>query len=163
MDQINKMDHIKELRKLIGHRPILMVGAGILIQDANQHLLMLKRSDNHFWGLPGGAVEPGENVEATARRETREETGLEVQDMELFGVFSGPELYYEYPNGDEVYNVSIVYRAMKVSGDIQLNHEHTAWQFFKDEEIPFHKGSPINPVLLEYIARHKTDLHAKNP
>lgn len=156
------MDHIKELRKMIGHRPILMVGAGILIQDAEQRLLMLKRSDNHLWGLPGGAVEPGENVEANARRETREETGLEVQDMELFGVFSGPELYYEYPNGDQVYNVSIVYQAMKVTGDVRLNHEHTAWQFFKDEEIQLRKGSPIFPILREYLARHKTDLQAKN-
>lgn len=157
------MNHIQELRELIGHRPILMVGAGILIQDADQRLLMLKRSDNHLWGLPGGAVEPGENVEATAWRETLEETGLEVQAMELFGVFSGPELFYEYPNGDQVNNVTIMYRAVKVSGDIRLNHEHTTWQFFTDEEIPLHKGSPIYPILVEYISRHKAALHPKNP
>jgi len=156
------MNHIQELRKLIGHRPILMVGAGILIQDAEQRLLMLKRSDNHFWGLPGGAVEPGENVEATARRETLEETGLDVQDMELFGVFSGPELFYKYPNGDQVFNVTIMYQARKVTGDIRLNHEHTAWQYFAEAEIPFHEGSPINPVLRDYISRQKTVIQAKH-
>src|SRR5665648_173408 len=142
------MVYITELRKLVGHRPLLMVGAGVLIQDSNQHLLLLKRSDNHFWGLPGGAVEPGEDVEGTARRETMEETGLEVQDLELFGVYSGPEFFYEYPNGDQVYNVTIIYMARGVSGSICLNQEHTAWQYFADEDIPFHKGSPLNPCLL---------------
>jgi ADP-ribose pyrophosphatase YjhB (NUDIX family) len=156
------MNHIEELRKLIGHRPILMVGAGALIQDADQRLLMLKRSDNHLWGLPGGAVEPGEDVEATARRETLEETGLEVQHLELFGVFSGPELFYQYPNGDQVYNVTIIYTALGISGEIRLNTEHTTWQYFTDEEIPFHEGSPLNPVLREYLARHKTVLQTKN-
>jgi hypothetical protein len=56
-----------------------------------------------------------------------------------------------------------MYRAVKVSGELQLNHEHTAWQYFKVEEIPFHKDSPINPVLLEYIARHKNVIQAENP
>jgi ADP-ribose pyrophosphatase YjhB (NUDIX family) len=153
------MNHIEELRTLIGHRPILMVGAGILIQDADQRLLLLKRSDNHLWGLPGGAVEPGENVEAAARRETLEETGLEVQGLDLFGVFSGPELFYQYPNGDQVYNVSIIYQARGLAGDIRLNQEHTTWQYFADEEIPFHKGSPLNPVFREYISRHKVAIH----
>jgi len=155
------MAYIAELRKLIGHRPILMVGAGVLIQDADLSLLLLKRSDNHKWGLPGGAVEPGEDVETAARRETREETGLELQGLELFGVYSGPDLFYEYPNGDQVYNVSIIYKARGVSGNIRLNQEHTAWQYFAYDDIPLHKGSPLNPVFRDYLSRHKTDLHTK--
>jgi ADP-ribose pyrophosphatase YjhB (NUDIX family) len=149
------MDHIQELRKLIGHRPILMVGSGVLIEDADQRLLLLKRSDNQCWGLPGGAVEPGEEIEQAARREILEETGLEVHDLELFGVFSGPEFFYEYPNGDQVYNVTIVYKAGGVSGDIRLNHEHSAWQYSSYEDLPPNDGTPIVPVLRECIERRK--------
>ncbi len=152
------MSHIEELRKLIGHRPILMVGTGILIQDADKRLLLLKRSDNHLWGLPGGAVEPGEQIEQAARREILEETGLEVQDLELFGVYSGPELFYEYPNGDQVYNVSIIYMARGVSGNISLNQEHTAWQYFADEDIPLLNPSPLYPVFRDYLSRHKVTI-----
>src|SRR5664280_453363 len=98
------MNYIQSLRQYIGHRPILMVGAAILIVNNENRLLLLERSDSSCWGPPGGAVELGEEVEAAARRETLEETGLEIGGMELFGVFSGPQLYYRYPNGDEVYN-----------------------------------------------------------
>jgi 8-oxo-dGTP pyrophosphatase MutT (NUDIX family) len=121
------MDYLLHLRKLIGHRPILMVGAAILVLDNQNRLLMLKRSDSGSGGLPGGATEPGEVVEFAAKRETREEAGLEVGEMLLFGVFSGPELYYKYPNGDEVYNVTIVYVSRNWNGNVTLNEEHTEW------------------------------------
>jgi 8-oxo-dGTP pyrophosphatase MutT (NUDIX family) len=147
------MNHIEELRALVGHRPILMVGAAVLIHDSLQRLLLLQRSDSHTWGFPGGAVEPGEVIEEAARRETLEETSLEVDDLKLYGVYSGPELFYEYPNGDQVYNVTIIYQAHKVAGNICLNEEHTAWQYFPVADIPANISPPLIPVIQEYIAR----------
>ena len=70
------MDYILQLRQYIGHRPILMVGAAVLVLDEQDRLLMMKRSDSGCWGLPGGATEPGEVVENAAKRETLEETNL---------------------------------------------------------------------------------------
>ncbi len=144
------MEYLLELRKLVGHRPLLMVGAAVLVVDPEQRLLLLKRSDSGCWGPPGGAVEPGEKVEAAARRELREETGLEAGALELFGVFSGPELYYRYPNGDEVYNVTIVYRAREAAGALRLNDEHTAWDYFAPGRFPQDISPPIRPALEQY-------------
>ena len=111
---------------------------------------MMKRSDSGSWGLPGGAVEPGETVEEAAFRETLEESGLRVEEMSLFGVFSGPECYYKYPNGDEVYNVTIVYLSRDFTGEIQLNNEHTEWGWFLVEEIPEDLSPPIKPVIRKF-------------
>jgi len=144
------MEYIQQLRKYIGHAPILMVGAAILILDEQNRLLLLKRSDSGCWGPPGGATEPGEVVEEAARRETLEETGLQVGDISLFGVFSGPDLYYKYPNGDEVYNVTIVYLSREVTGDIQLNGEHTEWGWFPPADIPDNLSPPIIPVIEKF-------------
>ena len=141
------MEYIQQLRQHIGHAPILTVGAVVLIVNEQNHLLMLKRSDNGSWGLPGGAVEPGEMVEDAALRETLEESGLRVEEMSLFGVFSGPECYYKYPNGDEVYNVTVAYLSREVSGDIQLNDEHTEWDWFALADLPVDLSSPIMPVV----------------
>jgi 8-oxo-dGTP pyrophosphatase MutT (NUDIX family) len=144
------MDYILQLRQYIGHRPILMVGAAILVLDEQGRLLLMKRSDSGCWGPPGGATEPGEVVEEAAKRETLEETNLEVGKMTLFGVFSGPELYYKYPNGDEVYNVTIVYIANDWRGEVRLNHEHTEWQWFRVDEIPEDLSPPIKPVIEKF-------------
>jgi 8-oxo-dGTP pyrophosphatase MutT (NUDIX family) len=153
------MDYILQLRQFIGHRPILMVGAAILVIDAHNRLLLMKRSDSGCWGPPGGAVEPGEHVEAAAKRETREETGLEIGEMSLFGVFSGPELYYKYPNDDEVYNVTIVYITHdfrrrsgdpRQTADVQINDEHTEYRWFAVNEIPEDISPPIIPVIEQF-------------
>jgi ADP-ribose pyrophosphatase YjhB (NUDIX family) len=144
------MDYILQLRQYIGHRPILMVGAAILVLDDENRVLLMKRSDSGCWGPPGGAVEPGEVVEEAARRETLEETKLKVGEMSLFGVFSGPELYYKYPNGDEVYNVTIMYLSGDWRGVVELNEEHTEWRWFQADEIPEDLSPPIKPVLEQF-------------
>lgn len=146
------MDYILQLREFIGHRPIVVVGPAVLITDAENRLLLLKRSDNHCWGPPGGGVEPGELVEAAARRGIREETALEIGEISLFGVFSGPELFYVYPNGDEIYNVIIVYLACDARGTIQLNEEHTEWRWFAAADLPEEISPPIRPIIAQFKA-----------
>jgi len=144
------MDYLLELRTLVGHRPLLMVGAAALIVDEQDRLLLMKRSDSGCWGPPGGEVELGEVVETAARREVREETGLEVGEMSLFGIFSGPELFYRYPNGDEVYNVTIIYMARDMCGQVRLNCEHTEWRYFAIANIPENISPPIKPVIEQF-------------
>lgn len=144
------MDYIQQLRQYIGHRPILMLGAVTLVVDAGHRLLMMKRTDSGLWGVPGGAVELGEIIEDAAKRETKEETNLEIGEMSLFGVFSGPELYYKYPNGDEVYNVSIVYVSRDWRGEVRLNEEHNEWRWFAASDIPENISPPIKTILDQF-------------
>ena len=148
------MDYILELRQYLGHRPLLMVGATTLLVDAKNRLLLMKRSDSGCWGPPGGGVELGEVVEMAARREVREETGLEVRELALFDVFSGPELFYKYPNGDEVYGVDIVYLSRAWDGTVHLNDEHTDWGWFALADLP----ADISPPILPIIRRFKKSL-----
>jgi len=145
------MDYLASLRRHVGHAPLLMVGASVLVVDDRGRLLLLHRTDNRCWGPPGGAVEPGEVVEQAARRELQEETGLEAGELSLFGVFSGPELFYRYPSGDEVHNVTIVYRARPQAGQVRLNEEHTGWKWFARGEIPVEISPPIRPVIRAFL------------
>lgn len=151
------MGYIEELRSLIGHRPVIMVGAGVLVTDKQGRLLLGKRSDNQSWGIPGGTMEIGETVEETARRETKEETGLELGPVRLFGVFSGPELFYTYPSGDQVYNVSIVYEASDFTGRIEESDdplaEHSTLRFFDADHLPEPLSPPIRPVISQWLEK----------
>ena len=57
------MGYIQELRQFMGSKPIIMVGAGVLILNQQNRLLMINRTDNDSWGIPGGAMELGESLE----------------------------------------------------------------------------------------------------
>ncbi len=150
------MDYILELRQYIGHRPILLVGGALLVLDEQNRLLLMMRSDNQCWGIPGGSNEPGEVVENTARRETLEETNLEIGEISLLGVFSGPELFYKYPNGDEVYNVIVAYVSHDWHGEIKLNDEHTEWKWFAASDIPENISPPIIPVIEQFKRTYRS-------
>jgi hypothetical protein len=60
-EAVGRRGNLQSLRQHIGHAPILMVGAAILILDNQNRLLLMKRSDSVCWGPPGGATEPGED------------------------------------------------------------------------------------------------------
>lgn len=149
------MGYIEELRKIIGNRPIIMVGAGVLVMDEQHRLLLGKRTDNHQWGIPGGSMEPGETLEETARREALEETGLAIGELKLFGVFSGPDFFYTYPSGDQVYNVSIIYESHDFAGQMGKNGEHSAFRFFAVDEIPEEISPPVKPIIQEWVSGHR--------
>ncbi len=141
-------DYIMDLRALVGHRPLLQAGASVLLEDAEGRLLLQKRADNHLWGYHGGSVELDEPVEDAARRELAEETGLTAGEMTLFGVFSGPEMHYVYPNGDEVSNIDHVYLCRDWSGTPRPQPgEVEELRFFPPDALP-EELAPMNiPAL----------------
>jgi len=147
-----------ELRKQIGNAPLIMVGAAVLIVNHQNELLMLLRTDNSCWGIPGGAMEPGESLEETARRETFEETGLTIQALYLLDVFSGPELFYRYPDGNQVYNVTAVYLALSVSGEMLVGKDAQSRRgYFPLDDLPGNASPPIRPVLAR-LGKSKTSI-----
>jgi len=144
------MDYIHDLRKLVGSRPLIMVGAALLALNQNNQLLMIRRTDNGCWGIPGGSMELGETLENTIIRETKEEIGIEIKEIHFFKVYSGQDLHYQYPNGDEVYMVSIVYLTRDLLGNLIINPvEHTEYQYFDIHNLPARISPPIIPILAD--------------
>ena len=130
------MSYIQEIRKYIGHAPMLSAGAtDAVIKDGK--ILLNLRSDTNTWGVPGGALELGETLEQTAARELKEETNLSASAFRLLNVFSGPEFYFKYPNGDELYSVVALFLAEGVSGELRAaDDESLNLQFFGKNELP---------------------------
>lgn len=130
------MSYLSELRKLVGHRPLLSAGATVLVLK-NDEILLNLRSDTNTWGIPGGSMELGETLEQTAHRELLEETGLSAETMKLLTVLSGQDYYFEYPNGDKLYSVIALFKAEKVGGDLHISDcESLDLRFFKLRDFP---------------------------
>ncbi len=145
-------NYIMDLRSVVGHRPLLQVGASVIVEDPEGKILLQLRSDNHCWGYAGGSVELDEVVEDAAKRELFEETGLIAHHLDLFGVFSGKDLHYTYPNGDEVSNVDIVYICKQYSGDLKCQDgEVDVLKFFSVDEIPYNISKPTCKALEKWI------------
>lgn len=152
------MGYILDLRKFVGNRPLIQVGAGIIAEDPAGRVLLQLRADNHCWGYCGGSIELDERVEDAAKRELFEETGLTAGQLELFGVWSGPELHYVYPNGDEVSNVDIVFLCRKFSGTLKPQEDEVReLRFFSVDEIPENLSPPIRPALEKWVAMKKEE------
>ena len=94
-----------------------------------------------------------ETVEESAKRELFEEMGLVAEELEFFMVNSGPEAHYVYPNGDEVYNVELIYLCRKYHGEIKRQEEEVEeLRFFAPSEITLDMISPpIRPVFRKYL------------
>ncbi|MBQ8568869.1 MAG: NUDIX domain-containing protein [Oscillospiraceae bacterium] len=139
------MGYINELRKKVGHEPLLHTCASVIVVNDNNELLMQKRTDNGLWGYCGGAVELFETVEQSAERELYEESGLTAHSLELFGVYSGEEQHHIYPNGDEVWTIDIVYICRDFSGELACHDGESAELCF----VPYHKikDYPLNPPI----------------
>ena len=113
---------------------------------------MQLRSDNHCWGYAGGSVELDEVVEEAAKRELFEETGLVANTLELFGIFSGKDTHYIYPNGDEVSNIDIVYLCKDYSGTLRCQEgEVEELKFFGVDEIPENISKPVVKVIEKWV------------
>ena len=92
------MSYISDLRKYVGHNPILTAGVGLLVFNSEDKILMQLRTDYNSWGFPGGSMELGESFEEVAIRELKEETNLEIDELKLLKVLSGKNTYSEYPH-----------------------------------------------------------------
>lgn len=130
------MNYIKSLRQHIGTRPIIAPGSAIIVLNEKNEILLQLRSDTNDWGLPGGGMEIGDSFEETAQKELFEETGLIAQELILVGLASGKELYYKFPHGDEIYNVTAIYKTTNVTGTIKKNEESKALKYFSLDKLP---------------------------
>lgn len=110
--------------------------AAVILTD--EGVLLQRRSDNGRWGLPGGAVEPGESVSVAVVREVFEETGLHVEPIRLIGVYSDPANHQvvTYPDGNVIHYVSVVFECRIKSGTLTCCDESLELAFFDPEALP---------------------------
>jgi ADP-ribose pyrophosphatase YjhB (NUDIX family) len=114
----------------------------VVIFNHEMRILLHKREDFRIWSLPGGFLNPGENWEAAAVRETAEETGYQIVIERLVAEYSQPQM----PNGGEV---KYLCTGRIVGGEaIQRGAETVQVVWFDPRKLPFR----LAPFNREYVA-----------
>ena len=129
------------LDERVCHIPFIQTGSAIIIENENKEILLQERTDRNMWGLPGGCQDLGEQLEETAIREAKEETGLNLnkEDLVLIDTLSGNLRKNSYPNGDIVYNNTSLYLVKVLTKDttnMKGDSETKRLKFFKPTELP---------------------------
>lgn len=94
----------------------IVVAVTAFVRDDHGAVLLIRRTDNELWALPGGAQEFGEYIAETVVREIREEAGVTVKVSGLVGIYTNPHHLIEYSDGEVRQQFSICFRATYLSG-----------------------------------------------
>jgi ADP-ribose pyrophosphatase YjhB (NUDIX family) len=107
----------------------------VVINDAGE-MLMIRRTDNDNWAVPGGAIDLGESVAQAAVRETREESGIECEITGIVGIYSDPKHVILYTsNGEARQEFSIVLTAQPLSGQPTPSSESSEVRWVSASEV----------------------------
>jgi len=152
------MGYLEWMRSQVGTRKIFLAFGSVALFDADGRLLLQHRTDFDVWGLPGGILELGEDIESCTRRELNEETGLIAGKLKLVGVYSDPKYDTVYPNGDQVQQYTLCFRGSVRGGQMQVDGVETSAQaFFQPGDLPFHQ------IPIWYQAMIRDALHGTHP
>ncbi|MFF9341624.1 NUDIX hydrolase [Streptomyces sp. NPDC014773] len=95
----------------------------VVVRDDKGRLLLIHKTDNDLWALPGGGHDIGERIGDTAVREVEEETGIEVEVEGIVGLYTDPEHVLAYDDGEVRQQFSICFRARPVGGTLRTSSE----------------------------------------
>lgn len=117
------------------HANSIVVAVTAFVLNPAGELLMIQRSDNRLWAIPGGAQDIGEYISETVIRETREETGIEVEVTGLVGVYTNPNHVMAYDDGEVRQQFSLCFRAVPVGGEMHTSSESTRVRWAPRSEL----------------------------
>lgn len=113
----------------------IVVAATAFVQNDEDQVLLIRRTDNGLWALPGGAQDFGEYVAEAAVREAAEETGITIRVDDVVGIYTNPHHVVEYSDGEVRQQFSICFRASYVGGTPKTSDESSEVRWVAREEL----------------------------
>ncbi len=107
---------------------IVPSATAIVLNEAGE-LLMVHKTDNNLWALPGGGMDPGESISQTVVRETKEETGMDVEVTGVVGIYTNPGHVIAYDDGEVRQQMSICFTTNLLGGEIATSSETSEVEF----------------------------------
>lgn len=133
-----------------------IAGVGAVVLDAENRILLVRRGKPPLageWSLPGGALELGERLEDGIRREVREETGLDVEPLEIVAVFDHISRADDAPDRVRFHYVLVDYRCRVLGGTLMSATDVTEARWVRWSELNGHSAYAVRPFTLTVIRK----------
>lgn len=115
-----------------------------LVCDDQGRILMIHRTDNDLWALPGGGHDVGESIGQTVVREVAEETGIAVEVERITGIYTDPRHVIAYDDGEVRQQFSICFTARMIGGEPRTSSETSEVRWVAPADLD---GLNIHPSM----------------
>lgn len=106
-----------------------------VVENDDGRILLIHKTDNLLWALPGGAHEPGESIRDTVVREVKEETGYDVEPVTITGTYTNPHHVMVYDDGEVRQQFSLCFAARLVGGKRRTSSESSEVEWVTPDEL----------------------------
>ena len=122
----------------------IVVAVTVFVVDDFDRVLLIRRTDNGLWAIPGGAQDFGEYIAHTAVRETKEETGVDIEVVGLVGIYSNPNHVIVYDDGEVRQQFSICFRGRYLGGQPTPSNESSEVRWVARDDLD---ALPMHPSI----------------
>jgi 8-oxo-dGTP pyrophosphatase MutT (NUDIX family) len=127
------------------------------VQDEAGRLLMIRRSDNDLYAIPGGGQEPGETLTQAAIREVWEETGISIVVTGLIGLYSNPHHVIAYDDGEIRQQFSVCFRGRPTGGELRTSDESTEVHWVRPSDLDELNIHPSIRLRIDHGFEHRPE------
>lgn len=128
-----------------------------IVPDGRHAMLLILRTDNNYWSIPGGGVKPGESLRDAVAREVKEETGIDCQVTGLVGIYSDPHHVAAYDDGEVRQEFSICFTTRMLGGAVRTSSESSAVRFVPLDTIPQLRIHPSIRLRIQHYLESRTE------
>lgn len=104
----------------------LVPSVNVVVTNADEDVLLIRRSDNQNWAVPGGAIDLGESMVQAAVRETLEETGVDCEITGLVGIYTDPKHVILYTSNGEVRQEFSILLSARATGGVPTRSDESS-------------------------------------
>lgn len=126
-----------------------------VVTDAAGRILMVHKTDNDLWALPGGGMDLGESIADAAVRETKEETGIDIEVTGLIGVYTNPRHVLAYDDGEVRQQFSLCFTTRMLGGELRTSSETSEVRFVAPADLHELNIHPSMRLRIDHYWEHR--------